>query len=261
MPHGDIHVDDDADVSAHAADSATLLIPSQPAEHSAADQAPDGDFVPGPPTVPLRSHRLPPAAMLKTARDFADVMASRRSVRDFTAEPLPPGLIEAAVRAAASAPSGANIQPWRFVVMTDPEHKRRLRLAAEAEEREFYARRASEEWLQALAPIGTDWRKPFLETAPAVIVVFEVHQGPNSPKPYYAKESVGIAVGLLLAALHQAGVATLTHTPSPMRFLNEICERPAEERPFVVIPVGYAAHDARVPDIHRKPLTEVLINR
>jgi nitroreductase len=199
--------------------------------------------------------------MLSVAQDFADVMASRRSTRDFSPEPLPEGLIAAAIRAAASAPSGANIQPWRFVVVSDPERKRRLRLAAEAEEREFYEHRATDEWLDAIAPIGTDWRKPFLETAPAVIVVFEVHQGPNSPKPYYAKESVGIAVGLLLAALHHAGVATLTHTPSPMRFLNEICERPPEERPFVVIPVGFAADDARVPDISRKPQTEVMVNR
>lgn len=212
-----------------------------------------------PPTIPLPPRRMSPGAMVSAAQDFADAMAARRSVRDFSAEPLPEGLIEAAVRAAATAPSGANIQPWRFVVMTDPERKRRLRLAAEAEEREFYDRRATEEWLDALAPIGTDWHKPFLELAPAVIVVFEVHQGPNSPKPYYAKESVGIAVGMLLAALHQAGVATLTHTPSPMRFLNEVCERPAEERPFVVIPVGYAADDARVPDIQRKPLDEVMI--
>jgi nitroreductase len=216
--------------------------------------------VPDPPTIPLRARRLPPAAMLSAAHDFAEVMASRRSTRDFSSAPLPEGLIAAAVRAAASAPSGANIQPWRFVVVTDPERKRRLRIAAEAEEREFYERRATDEWLDALAPIGTDWRKPFLETAPAVIVVFEVHQGPNSPKPYFAKESVGIAVGLLLAALHHAGVATLTHTPSPMRFLNEICERPAQERPFVVIPVGYAADDARVPDISRKPLSEVMVD-
>jgi nitroreductase len=187
-------------------------------------------------------------------------MALRRSVRDFSPDPLPEGLIEAAVRAAASAPSGANIQPWRFVVVTDPGLKRKLRFAAEAEEREFYAHRATAEWLEAIAPIGTDWRKPFLETAPAVIVVFEVHQGSHSPKPYYPKESVGIAVGLLLAALHQAGVATLTHTPNPMRFLNDICERPAEERPFAVIPVGYAADDARVPDIGRKPLSEVMLS-
>jgi iodotyrosine deiodinase len=250
MPHGE------TDLSLRAAESATLLMASPDEERAEARQLPD---ITEPPTIALQPRRMPPAAMLSAAQDFADAMASRRSVRDFTAEPLPEGLIEAAVSAAASAPSGANIQPWRFVVMTDPERKRRLRLAAEAEERDFYARRATQEWLDAIAPIGTDWRKPFLETAPAVIVVFEVHQGPNSPKPYYAKESVGMAVGLLLAALHQAGVATLTHTPSPMRFLNEVCERPAEERPFVVIPVGYAAPDARVPDIQRKPLAEVMV--
>ncbi len=192
-------------------------------------------------------------------RAFHQVMARRRTVRDYASRPLPEGVLEWAVRTAATAPSGAHVQPWRFVVVTDPERKRRLREAAEAEEREFYAHRASEEWLAALAPIGTDWRKPFLEDAPAVIVVFEVHKGPNSPRPYYTKESVGIAVGFLLAALHQAGLATLTHTPSPMRFLNEVCDRPPEERAAYVIPVGYPAEDARVPDLVRKPLDEVLV--
>jgi nitroreductase len=210
-------------------------------------------------TIALNPYRMPPDDVLRAAEAFADRVSLRRSVRDFSPDPLPEGLIEAAVRAAASAPSGANIQPWRFVVVTDPDRKRRLREAAEAEEREFYSRRASAEWLDALAPIGTDWQKPFLEIAPEVIVVFEVHQGPNSPRPYYVKESVGIAVGFLLAALQHAGVATLTHTPSPMRFLNEVCDRPPEERPYLVIPVGYAADDARVPDIGRKALTEVMI--
>ena len=170
-------------------------------------------------------------------------------------------MIEAAVRAASTAPSGANVQPWRFVVLTDPARKRRLREAAEAEERDFYQRRAPQEWLGAIAQLGTDWEKPFLETAPAVIVVFEVHQGPHTPKPYYVKESVGIAVGLLITALHHAGLATLTHTPSPMRFLNEVCERPPEERPNLVLPVGYPAPDARVPDLARKPLDEVMIRQ
>ncbi|RAJ40490.1 nitroreductase [Kitasatospora sp. SolWspMP-SS2h] len=192
-------------------------------------------------------------------RAFHRVMARRRTVRDYASRPLPEGVLEWAVRTAATAPSGAHVQPWRFVVVTDPERKRRLREAAEAEEREFYAHRASEEWLAALAPIGTDWRKPFLEDAPAVIVVFEVHKGPDSPRPYYTKESVGIAVGFLLAALHQAGLATLTHTPSPMRFLNEVCDRPPEERAAYVIPVGYPAEGARVPDLVRKPLDEVLV--
>jgi iodotyrosine deiodinase len=211
------------------------------------------------PMLPLNYTRMAPADMVRAASTFADRMWARRSVREFSPDPVPKQVIEAAVRAASSAPSGANVQPWRFVVVTSPERKQRLREAAEAEEREFYDRRATEEWLSAIAPIGTDWRKPFLEIAPAVIVVFEVHQGPNSPRPYYVKESVGIAVGLLLASLHHAGLATLTHTPSPMRFLNEVCGRPAEERPFLVIPVGYAASDAVVPDIVRKPLDEVLI--
>jgi nitroreductase len=211
------------------------------------------------PTIPLSAERMSPVESARAAERFAERMARRRSVRDFSPDPLPDGVIESAVRAAATAPSGANIQPWRFVAVTSPARKRRLREAAEAEEREFYKRRASAEWLDAVAQFGTDWRKPFLETAPVVIVVFEVHQGPHSPKPYYAKESVGIAVGLLIAALHHAGLATLTHTPSPMRFLNEVCGRPPEERPNLIIPVGYPAHDARVPDLRRKPLAEVLV--
>jgi iodotyrosine deiodinase len=211
------------------------------------------------PMIPVHLEPLPPAETVRAAERFADRMALRRSVRDFSPDPLPDGVIEAAIRTAASAPSGAHIQPWRFVVMTSPARKQRLREAAEAEERRFYSQRASQEWLDALAPIGTDWRKPFLEAAPAVIVVFEVHQGPHSPKPYYVKESVGIAVGLLIAALHHAGLATLTHTPSPMRFLNEVCGRPPEERPYLVMPVGYPAPDARVPDLARKPLDEVMV--
>jgi len=211
------------------------------------------------PMVPLRHARMTSADTVRSANAFADRMSARRSVREFSGAPVPDGVIESAIRAAASAPSGANVQPWRFVVVTDPDRKRRLRLAAEAEERDFYTRRATEEWLSALAPIGTDWHKPFLETAPVVIVVFEVHQGPDTPRPYYVKESVGIAVGLLIAALHHAGLATLTHTPSPMKFLNEVCERPAHERPFLVMPVGYPADDAQVPDISRKPLGEVMV--
>ncbi|WP_435205888.1 nitroreductase family protein [Micromonospora sp. bgisy143] len=197
--------------------------------------------------------------MVREAEAFAQRMAQRRSVRDFASDPLPDGVIEAAIRAASTAPSGANVQPWRFVVLTDPARKRRLREAAEAEERAFYDRRASAEWLDAIAGLGTDWHKPFLETAPAVIVVFEVHQGPHSPKPYYVKESVGIAVGLLITALHHAGLVTLTHTPSPMRFLNEVCERPPEERPYLVMPVGYPTPDAHVPDLTRKPLDEIMV--
>ncbi|MFC0098885.1 nitroreductase family protein [Micromonospora marina] len=204
---------------------------------------------------------VPVDEALARARAFTANLSARRSVRQFADRPIPEGVLEEAVRAAGSAPSGANLQPWRFVVVTDPGVRRALREAAEAEERDFYRRRVSDEWRDALAPLGTDWRKPFLETAPALIVVFEVHKGPRSPKPYYVKESVGIAVGFLLAALHQAGLASLTHTPSPMRFLNEILDRPREERGYVVIPVGYPAADAEVPAIDRKPLDEILVRR
>lgn len=212
-----------------------------------------------PPMVPLQPMTVPADEALPRAHSFQQVMAQRRTVREFDSRPVPDGVVECAVRTAATAPSGAHVQPWRFVTLTDPERKRRLRQGAEAEEREFYRRRASQEWLDALAPLGTDEHKPFLETAPVVIVVFEVHKGPETPRPYYTKESVGIAVGLLLATLHQAGLATLTHTPSPMRFLNEVCERPPEERPAYVIPAGYPAPDAQVPDLQRKPLDEVLV--
>ncbi len=187
-------------------------------------------------------------------------MATRRTVRDFSDRPVPFELVERAVRVAGTAPSGAHVQPWRFVVVSDPGRKRLIREAAEAEERAFYEGRASQEWLDAVAPLGTDWRKPFLEEAPFLVVVMEVHKGPASPKPYYVKESVGIAVGFLLAALHEAGLATLTHTPSPMRFLTDVLGRPREERPFVLVPVGYPADDARVPDLPRKPLSEILVH-
>ncbi len=210
---------------------------------------------------PAPSLEVPPGRARKRASDFADEMTRRRSVREFSDRPIPAGVLEEAVRAAATAPSGANVQPWRFVIVTDPEVRRRLREAAEVEEREFYERRASAEWLAALGPLGTDWSKGFLETAPAVIAVFEVHRGPDEPRPYYVKESVGIAVGFLLAALHLAGLSALTHTPSPMRFLNQILDRPAHERGFVLIPVGYPAPDATVPDLRRKTLDTVLVHR
>ena len=210
-------------------------------------------------SVPAPHYGVAPELAEARVRAFADLMASRRTIREFSAQPLPAGVLEAAVRAAGSAPSGANVQPWRFVVVTEPLRKRALREGAEAEEREFYRRPGAQDWHAALAALGTDWRKPFLEHAPAIIAVFEVHKGPHSPRPYYVKESVGIAVGLLLAALHHAGLATLTHTPSPMRFLNQILDRPAEERPFVLIPVGYPAPTATVPAITRKAVNEVLV--
>lgn len=206
-------------------------------------------------TVPAPRYPFDPEG----AGRFRETMATRRSIRDLSPEPVPEETIRDAIAAAASAPSGANVQPWRFVVVSDPELKRRIREGAETEERAFYESRASAEWLDALAPLGTDHRKPFLEDAPYLIVVFEVHKGAGEPKPYYAKESVGIAVGFLLAALHHAGLATLTHTPSPMRFLNEILGRPRNERPFVLIPVGRPAGSPEVPDVERKPLGEVAL--
>lgn len=218
------------------------------------------DDAPPLPTVPApQPPRLGAEESTQVCRAFADRMAQRRTVRDFSTDPIPLEAVREAIRAAATAPSGAHLQPWRFVVVTDPERKRLLRQGAEDEERNFYETRASEEWLRALAPLGTDWRKPFLEDAPVVIAVFEVHGSAKTPKPYYPKESVGIAVGILLTALHEAGFTTLTHTPSPMRWVTEVLGRPIHERPFVLIPVGYPAADARVPDLGRKPLEEVIV--
>lgn len=200
---------------------------------------------------------------LDEARDrlerFVATMATRRSVRDFAPDPVPVELVEQAVLAASRAPSGANVQPWRFVLVDDPDARRRVRQAAEAEEREFYTRRATEEWLDALAPLGTDATKPFLTDAPHLLVLMEVHASDAEPKPYYVKESVGIALGFLLCALHHAGLAALTHTPSPMGVLTEVLGRPRNERPYVVLPIGWPAADARVPAIGRKPLDEVLV--
>ncbi|MBZ4417624.1 nitroreductase family protein [Myxococcus sp. RHSTA-1-4] len=221
------------------------------------------------PFVPLRWTRMSPAESLERAKTFRESMASRRSVRDFSPEPIPDGVLEDAIACAAGAPSGANQQPWTFVVVTDPALKAKLREAAEAEERESYARRMSEEWLEALAPLGTDWHKPHFTDAPAIIVVFEQvygvkplpEGGVKKVKHYYVQESVGIAVGFLIAALTQAGLATLTHTPSPMGFLREVLGRPENERAFAVLPVGYPAPGARVPDIGKKPLHEVLVRR
>jgi len=205
--------------------------------------------------------RLPEAEMIERARVFAEDLQRRRSIRAFSTEPPPKQLIVDCIRAAASAPSGANRQPWHFAVITDPLLKRQIRLAAEAEERAFYERRAPDAWLEDLAPLGTDARKPFLEAAPTLIVVFaqrfETTAEGGKHKNYYVPESVGIATGMLLTALHQAGLATLTHTPSPMGFLRQILNRPGNERPFLILVTGYPAVDAEVPDIERKPLDEV----
>lgn len=216
--------------------------------------------------VPLAQYReYPPEEMQARARDFAADLARRRTVRDYSPRPIPAGVLDDCLRAAGSAPSGANLQPWHFVVITDPAVKRRIREAAEAEEREFYASRATPEWLEALAPLGTDADKPFLETAPALIAIFGEAWGERADgtrlKRYYVSESVGIATGFLIASLHHAGLATLTHTPSPMGFLNDILGRPARERPFLLLVVGYPAGDARVPDITRKPLDGIVSRR
>ena len=185
-------------------------------------------------------------------RDFRTRLQTRRTVRDFASDPVPQALIADAIRAAASAPNGANHQPWHFVAISDPATKRRIREAAEAEERAFYGGRASDEWLDALAPLGTDASKPFLEIAPWLIAVFAQKRGGpeagDDRKNYYVTESVGIAVGFLLAALHEAGLATLTHTPAPMTFLREICGRPEGEKPFVLVVAGHPAQGATVPE-------------
>jgi nitroreductase len=190
---------------------------------------------------------------------YAD-LNRRRTVREFSDRPVPRDIIETALRAASTAPSGANLQPWHFVVVSGLKTKSRIREAAEAEEREFYEHRASEEWLAALEPLGTDEHKPFLETAPYLIAVFLQKYGQlpdgRKVKHYYPTESTGLATGLLIAALHRAGLATLTHTPSPMKFLNEILGRPLSERPFLLLVVGYPADGVRVPDIQRKALEE-----
>lgn len=194
---------------------------------------------------------------------FYTAFKTRRTCRDFADTPVPRVVIENALRAAGTAPSGANHQPWHFAVISSPERKRALREAAEAEEREFYAGKASQEWIDALAPLGTDAAKPYLETAPNLIVIFAQRRGglyPGDDKQnYYVNESVGIATGFLIAALHDAGLATLTHTPNPMKFLNEICERPANEKPVMVLVVGHPAPDATVP-VHatiKKPLEQI----
>lgn len=217
---------------------------------------------PAPRVVPL--DYSPPAEheLVEYARLFHESMRRRRTVRDFSDRPVPRDAIEWCLRAAATAPSGANLQPWHFVAVSDPGTKHRIRVAAEEEEREFYARRAPKEWLEALAPLGTDADKPFLERAPWVIAIFSQLYGVlgrgRKVKHYYAVESVGIATGLLIAAVHQAGLVSLTHTPSPMGFLNDILGRPANEKPFLLLVVGYPEVNASVPDIGRKPLDEVV---
>jgi nitroreductase len=212
--------------------------------------------------VPLSTYReYSIEEMQQRALEFYEELKRRRTVREFSSRFVPQEIIENCLRAAGTAPNGANMQPWNFVVVSDLAVKRRIREAAEVEEREFYDHKAPQEWLAALAPLGTDWRKDFLETAPYLIVIFAQGYGVlpdgRKVKHYYAQESVGIATGFLIAALHHAGLATLTHTPSPMGFLNDILHRPTNERPFLVLVVGYPAHDAKVPVITKKPLEEI----
>lgn len=214
-----------------------------------------------PPMIPLPNYREYSEDEMRTrAKEFADDMHRRRSVREFSDRPVDAEVIRHCVRAAVSSPSGANRQPWHYVVVTDPGVKREIRLGAEAEEREFYNRRAPEEWLDALAPLGTDAQKPFLEVAPVLIVVFYARYGLGADgqrfKNYYALDSVGLSGGILLSALHRAGLATLTHTPSPMKFLNRILNRPRNESPFMLVVCGYPAEGCEVPDIQRKALSE-----
>ncbi len=214
------------------------------------------------PTIAYAPDRLDPRVMVARARQFESAIAARRSVREFSSEDVPDEVLRIAIASAASAPSGANLQPWTFVVVRDRQLKARIRTAAEEEERINYGGRMPQEWLDALAPLQTDWRKEFLEIAPALIVVFKQEWGLRDGHKihhYYVNESVGIACGLLLAALQLAGVATLTHTPSPMGFLREILERPENEKPYVLIPIGYPSATCRVPDIRRKSLDDVAI--
>ena len=215
------------------------------------------------PTIPYVLPPLSPEASLAEAEAFRRRVASRRSIRDFSDRPIPEGVLEACLLAAGSAPSGANKQPWRFIVVRDPEVKRQIREAAEKEEHDNYDWRMSEAWKRDLEPLGTDEHKAFLETVPALIVVMALTHGDEGPEAhhYYVQESVGLACGVLLTALHLAGLATLTHTPSPMIFLRTVLERPVHERPFLLIPVGYPAEGCQVPDIHRKPLEAIAVWR
>ncbi|MEO1064517.1 MAG: nitroreductase family protein [Actinomycetota bacterium] len=216
------------------------------------------------PFVPLDFERRPVEDMRAAGRAFHDELSGRRSVRMLSSDPVPLDLVETAIATASTAPSGAHLQPWRFVVTGDPELKRRIRDAAEEEERVNYLdNRMNEEWQRALAPLGTDWHKEFLEVAPWIVVLFEerysFHEDGSQRKHYYVKESCGIAAGLFVAALHRAGLATLTHTPSPMAFLTKLLGRPRNERPFVLFPVGYPAEGVLVPDLARKSLDDVRV--
>jgi len=214
--------------------------------------------------IKLNYQRPAPETQREQSETFLAQMKERRTVRDYSSEPVPFDLIKNAIETAGYAPSGANQQPWTFVVVSNPDLKRRIREAAEAEEKESYERRMSDDWLEALAPLGTDWHKPHLEDAPYLIVIFRQAYGTDDHgkkiKHYYVDESVGIATGMLIASLHLAGLATLTHTPSPMKFLRELLKRPKNERAMMILAVGYPADDAEVPDIQKKSLDDIMIH-
>ena len=201
--------------------------------------------------------------MVKKSATFFEQLDKRRSVRDFSSKPIPKEVIDNIIKSASTAPSGAHKQPWTFCVVENPEIKKQIRIAAEKEERESYEGRMNEEWVKDLKPLGTDWRKPFLEIAPYLIIVFkkpfDFDAAGNKKQNYYVTESVGLACGILINAIHNAGLVTLTHTPSPMKFLTEILERPANERPFLLLPIGYPSNEIYVPDIKRKSLEEVAV--
>ncbi len=211
--------------------------------------------------TPLRFQRLDPDVSASRARELFECMRSRRSVRAFSSEPVPREWIELAIRTASTAPSGANCQPWHFVAVSDPAVKTRIREAAEAEERRSYESRMPQDWLEELEPLGTDWNKPFLETAPWLVAVFaesyRIRIDGSKRKNYYVQESVGIACGLFITAIHHMGLATLTHTPSPMSFLGEILDRPSNERAYILFPIGFPAQDATVPVVEKKALGEL----
>ena len=211
--------------------------------------------------IPLEFNRKDEESMLQESMEFYQLMSRRRSVREFSEQNVPQAVLENAIKAAGTAPSGANMQPWHFVVVQDAAIKKRIREAAEIEERELYEHRASDEWLQALSPLGTDENKPFLEIAPVLIAIFlkkfTIDDSAKKHKNYYTAESVGIATGILISALHKSGLGMLTHTPSPMKFLGEILERPSYERPYLLLVCGYPADDVMVPNIKRRPLDEI----
>ena len=215
------------------------------------------------PFIPYRPQRLDESEQLRRAKEFYQEMEARRSVRFFSSQPVPRQLIEYAIRTASSAPSGAHRQPWKFVAVDDAATKRRIRIEVEREEKTSYQKRMPDEWLKALQPLGTSWQKPYLETVPWIVVAFAESYGlsetGSKQKNYYVQESVGIACGFLIAALHHMGLSTLTHTPSPMGFLRSVLGRPKNEKPYILFPIGYAAPDATVPSLNRKPFQEVAV--